>query len=541
MISVEWISGQSPAQVPPVDGTESTPSQQRSTRSSKTVSRPRAASRPTQTTPQKHLGLPPDLRPGNLPNLRSKAFPPRRFTIHPDEVEEIGTVRRSPSPERRPIISANAGAYRDLFSPMHPQRPESTKDPSARALSPPRSRPRISSQTFKRNIPPLRGPAATPSRTRPSASSSFGSSISRTPDALAQGTRRFKARRTSAKVAPLRVSADRWAGVDRRFDSQRSKGPPAAKVITARDATLPDDSQATETGSKPRNTSNNLQGHIVGHGPWSEPSPLHAKPRVKQPEAGLVRHSVHGRDGSWPTDSVQGSSWSDFDDGGIWISSDSAKKAPSLHRHPLFRRPPARQTSRSELARRDGTMSTVQTRMFDDPHAVPSAGTAATALLLRSPDDYVSARSIVSAEGEFAPASDDVRSLFPRTSSVSPKNERKPVKPLLRKPSQSQLGVSRAEGVNPALCWQHSSPWERAKKVMSMTPPAADTTRASSVLTRAGGVGLADRACAGCAENATRVQQLENEVSTMRVEMVGLKAAVESRGPTIASRLGAET
>jgi hypothetical protein len=98
--------------------------------------------------------LPSALRKPRAIEAENAQQPPRRFTIHPDEVDE-GTVRYNPASRLANPIAAGQKTYLDLFSPVKPPAREGTQiSPAKRLVSPPRQRPRVSPQTFVKSPEP---------------------------------------------------------------------------------------------------------------------------------------------------------------------------------------------------------------------------------------------------------------------------------------------------------------------------------------------------------------------------------------------------
>ncbi|KAK5135120.1 hypothetical protein LTR08_005645 [Meristemomyces frigidus] len=473
------------------------------------------------TTPLRGLGLPPALRRPDASAQKQSARGNRRFTIHPDEVEE-GTVRHIPSPVRRDSVPRPTGGFSDLFSPV--------KSPAARLGSPepvggglPRARPRISSQTFiKSPEPTAAGPSSIVAKPRnatftPPAENrrtipGFGTAHS----GIEKSAKSHNTRRISTHTSPF-------------------KKPQVGLKPVFKDSPLPNDNAKVladlrkMSGALPGGHQGSVLGAFAGPKPKksditaappldSHPPPLFSG-RGPGKQKGWHPGNVMKREITWLTDSVQSSSLYEKEHD-IWFTEESEDDAErNRRRRPApAQRPPARQTSRSRVGSK-GTYGTLGApavvsptshksmpiRRFDGSTEEDMYATACTNL---SPHGHV-----VSADA-FSPSSADVRGLFPRTSSLSPKRKRssrrKSVQrsPVQRSPVKRERALQEITGNT--LSRANHSPWV-----------VRDAENRGEVPVKS---------CAGCGDTAKRLLGLTEEVSRLRGEMLALKAALRRSG-----------
>ena len=130
IISVEWVKGPSPRRI------------------KETVVANDASNVPPLSLKPAEPGRPRNPTPSAQASVLA---PTRRFTIHPDEEEEEGTVRHTPLTARAQLTELGGSEHLHLFSPAQPVTQTFKELPDRRVASPPRSRPRISSQTFMKS------------------------------------------------------------------------------------------------------------------------------------------------------------------------------------------------------------------------------------------------------------------------------------------------------------------------------------------------------------------------------------------------------
>lgn len=294
IISVEWISGPSPRAISPTAIILDVSDAPSLTQKSSTLSK-RASEVPALTS---------DLQSAQAKPVAPGPTITRRFTIHPDELDE-STVRRSPKGKEPAVPHAK---YPDLFSAVKP------------VGSGPRLRPRVTSQTFVTETAPR------DAKLFPSGSSD------------------------SSRGAGTRVSA------------------PDTKRKHLRWKSVPDK------------------------------RPVRSKTRAV-------------------TDSVDTPALPDAQ-ADIWVTSDEDT---------ALQRPPARQTSRSRVGSR-GTMSTIRGPTTTSVACEPSSPSTPHLPggfdpVVSSGTDYYTALTHLSQDGNFSPASEHLRELFPRTSSIMPQRE----------------------------------------------------------------------------------------------------------------------
>ena len=210
---------------------------------------------------------------------------------------------------------------------------------------------------------------------------------------------------------------------------------------------------------------------------------------------------VYGSDGRWPTDSVDEPSWSEEQQDDIWITSDEERNKAT--------QAPTRFAA-----------------------AIPQVSGLKTTGPPISTDEYTTALSHVSPEGAFSLASDDVQSLFPRTSSKSPRKGGLESKKARETPKHRKTALQEIAS-NAAGSRRTSNPWTKVKQlrglptidpmVVADSEDRVDTEPA--VQSHARG-----EACSGCAANASKVRSLEGEVSHMKGEILALRAMLRRHG-----------
>lgn len=490
-----------------------------------------------------HVGLPQALRKPKAGTTETTTTAPRRFTIHPDEVED-STVRHMPAlvnSEQAPVATAQ---YFDLFSPVKP--PSSRRDAKQdRGIaSPPRTRPRISSQTFIKSptSPTQRDTIRTPRNlalfpstdsapvTDPILSYQGPSNPStkrtrRTP--FDAEPRRMSETARTVKPSPTPPNTDAKILADLRKMSAIHPAHRPGSVLNnlILDATVP------TPPSRKRNKRNLLHrstDHIETNADLNS-----LKARKAYDEAHEQRH--------WPADSTQASSLDETQETDMWLTSDAdeqEKKGKGSHRscgkeiQSAQSQPPARQSSRIASAvphTTDGSTGSTQQMHTAATHLSPTT---------------------TSTNGTVSPSSNDLRALFPRSSSLSPhrsqrskthrskktttqaKVEAKPKTPCSPEVLAKEMGTAaigkgnRREEVESMAM---KSPWERAREGKTTHEDKATVVRSGLQTLHEGGdapreVGRAD-ACSLCTVTAGRVRRLENETAALRAQVLALAAS----------------
>jgi hypothetical protein len=144
----------------------------------------------------------------------------------------------------------------------------------------------------------------------------------------------------------------------------------------------------------------------------------------------------------------------------------------------------------------------------------------------------LSLHSLASPDAGFTLASDDVQSLFPRTSSKSPRKSKKDPNRSLRQSPQHRKTALQELASNAALPLRTRDPWARVQKTKSSPPKTqrmADPANHApdDLVARPHAHG---EACDGCAANAAKVMVLEGEVSHMKGEILALRAMLRRNG-----------
>ena len=470
----------------------------------------------------------------------------RQFTIHPDEAIGDSTVRHTPNTQANYMVSAEAGQYLDLFSPVNPFIAEKTRANRDSSFSPTRVRSRLSSQTFARDMSKskvgsekkatIQGPVLTPLVDSHATSSS----------SIHTGVKRNVAVRSAhstARGSPLKAEKRRLvpASVRKRrtyrTDSVETVDPTVvanAKLLRelrqmgARTATA-------HEGSVTKNKSTKNASSVARHVKQSQPPTPHKVMVVDAPHAKAQgKMQVFGSGGRWPTDSVDEPSWSEEQQDDIWITSDEERNKFARRVYGIDR-PAARQTSRSRMDSK-GAVSTTQAPA-GSPATVPEVPLPQTIGLPTSTDDYTTALSHVSPDGAFSIASDNIRSIFPRTSSKSPNKSGEESRKTREIPRHHETALQELAS-NAAISRQTSNPWSKVKQLRGLPLDSAVISKCDNQVETDHAVRPHTRgeACSGCTANASNVRALEGEVSHMKGEILALRAMLRRHGiPTPAA------
>ena len=564
IIGVEWAKGPSPRPIFTGEGVRNlsdaptlplpvaTPKRLPVSRKSMSV-RPKSPAR-RGTTPHR-LGLPPDLRRPDTSAQKRSARRDRKFTVHPDETEE-GTVRHTPLPKHAHTKPA-AGNYLDLFSPV--KSPSSKPAaPLEKPTSPIRQRPRLSSQTFVKSEdagtkPPNSAMMARKPELFPSAEShatSTGFSSETETSRAGKSAKGGRVRRVSTHMSPLKKRTTNVKPFHRPTfkpaDNVREAAPSPngnAKVLAGlrkMSGALPGGQQGSVLA--PFANNNVAKSEIVTHLAAQDQSLAHAARKGIGKQRYWNPGNVLEREATWVTDSMQDISLHEDEDD-IWLTSDTDKGGKHLRRRRLadMKRPPARQTSRSR-ADSKGTYSTLGK---PDPTQATSGAVPKQLDGSTGDEQYGTAHThlspVLESTGDFVPSSADVRELFPRSSSLSPKRKRSP-QSRVHKPSPKRERALQELAINtPGR--QYRSPWARAEATKAQQSPtklpkqkqAAEPTpiRNDSVLATAALVRSPTIQCFKCADTGNRIADLEDEVARLKGEVLAMKAAMRRNGVSL--------
>lgn len=549
IISVEWARGSTPRAID-LGGVERRFSDAVSTDLRPAALKPSGQSQPDPDA-KKQSSSPQD-DPQDSPNqqapIRSPPVvpaPTRKFTVHPDEVDD-GTVRHVPSPQRsRAAIPATTG-YDDLFSPVKADTIKTKKSPKKapreRVISPGRDRPRLSSQTF------VKSPDGQAGHTTADVVSPRKVSLAQTAQRHTTSVDSANERRQSKPAIPPKSSRRGKPVVTTRSTRRTSL---ARVIVPVSDGTTSRNSTATQLSNfnaKVLSDLRKLNGNkdvLHGHGvlsaytvpqrtdPVAEPlQPSSIVSQLRGETAQAKKRSVHLSDSeTWPTDSAVGA------EEDIWLTDEpeDTQNQQRKRREDRMSRPPARQTTRSKFERQ-GTKSTAvhdaSTHQRVSHHARHVDGS--------TEEDVFSAETHMTPAVHFSPASENVRELFPRTTSLSPHKSRSPTKKATESPDRKGLGLT-AMALNEALGRPGKSPWTRAKAGRRVPSP-----RKTSQVARQhrAGTGVENREvatfgvlarspshqCLICPDNTTRIQTLESEVAMMKGEILAMKALLRRNG-----------
>ena len=472
-----------------------------------------------------HVGLPPALRRPKQAE-QSNSGPQRKFTVHPDEIDD-GTVRHNPKASTAEQESVVEGDYLDLFSPVKSPKTDGSIAKKQRVSSPPQSRPRISSQTFVKSPKAMRV-ADEDEIARPRNLSLFPSTDS---ESSIDQTTVMKSELASAeKTTPSPYPKRGILKADARRRSRRSRAFSSRAPALNNNAKVLADLRKMSTANHP---CEHTRGVLAAFGSTKSPWKRRRTTSPKKKEVLRILHRAtdhieteHDSDSALKAyterherlreDSNQDSSLGDD----IWITSDSGDNTTQLRRRPHGpKRPPARQTSRSRVDSK-GTLSTVAQNIPQPRFAVDGS----------TEEEMLEAEFQHSSEDTFLPSSKDVRELFPRSSSLSPRKYRKK---NLRSPTKGNHTL-RDIAPNAAAGRQRQTPWERAKAGSAITNHAKPLQHQSHAEKKPstqnqgpnrprGGV---EPHCTVCSSTKTKVNDLEHELFRLKGEVIAMKAAL---------------
>jgi hypothetical protein len=539
IISVEWVDGASPKEVltgVPADE-HVTQLQPASIESPKTTKRD---SIHRKSTP-KHLSIHPALRPSTTNPIASMSMQTRRFTVHPDEAMGDSTVRHTPSTQSHYMVSAEAGEYLDLFSPVNPFLADKTRANRDQSFSPTRIRPRISSQTFAQNPPASKAGSVKKMLAQVPIMNPAVDSHATSSSSIHTGVMRNVALRpahSTTRGSPLKAERRRFnpasTRIRRTYRTDTTETVDASVVANAKLLR-----ELRQMGA--RTASIHASGKTKGKAPLGASSragnteqsqtPIPGKAAVLgaslQETACTVE--VYGSGGRWPTDSVDEPSWSEEQQDDIWITSDEERNKSSRRIYGI-ERPAARQTSRSRM-NSNGTVSTTQAPT-QSLRPIPQVTDSKVIGHPISTDDYTTAPSHVSPDRGFSLASDDVQNLFPRTSSKSPRKGANESRKARETPKHRKTALQEIAS-NAAVNRRTSNPWTKVKQLrgLSTTDPEVVPESENQVDTEHAVRSHArGDACSGCAANASKVRSLEGEVTHMKGEILALRAMLRRHG-----------
>lgn len=529
VISVEWAKGMAPAPIADSIISENrTSTLARNTEAEKPVmdSEPKQIASARTETMFEHVGLPPALR---RPKQQEAPRPPMRFTIHPDEMDE-GTVRHNPAFKSAEPVPVERKDYLDLFSPVKAPN-DLTQGPSVKPLSsPPRIRPRVSPQTF------VKSPEATPagqdssiskprnltlfpstdsssSTPRPAASEHIGHTRLHPSPPGPRVTFKPASQRRLRRSSPYRVNKVRPNQNAKLLADLR-------KLSTDRPTQRSNGTLSTLAPSKPVDAKQHDLPAKMRNSCMLRRQKDHIETDVDSEKALQIYEHAH-RKRHWPEDSNQDTSL----DGDIWLTSNSEEETThqSRRRRQAQERPPARQTSRSRMNSK-GTMSTlaqVPPELSDESRYIRPTFDGSTE------DDMQTARTHLSPNGALSPSSSDVRSLFPRTSSLSPtksERSRKQTKTALDGTTQPLREVA----LN-SLSRRHAmSPWARVEAENAKQGKRLNETKRTTMQKVADFED--DPHCDICLPTKVRVSELEDEVARLKGEVITMKAILRRNG-----------
>nr|POF02585.1 hypothetical protein CFP56_58217 [Quercus suber] len=557
IISVEWVRGTSPQTVanvvndvekrePAALGTRS--SNLGGQRSKQLEPVREAACDTEEVIVDHHLGLPPTLHQPCNQASETTPITRRRFTIHPDEIEE-GSVRHTflerPSV---PQFSAPANAFVDLFSPI-----KSTVDAAPEAakkliISPPRSRPRISSQTFAQDSKPspFRGTSFAAKRDEipihePLESSNTDLNTSKRKNhhfneltsgySGAVGLPRAKQRRSPRKsLRPPQEPTEPQAATQLNENAQILAN---LRKLSSKQRTGSVLAPFASTVIPPKPQHGNTISHIARRNNYLKKHRLFSPAVQKVWDPGNVLE----REAAWVTDSNQDRSSDELEDAepdegaqanlvptlgdtdgsaDIWMTSADETASSHLQARRRKRRKPL--VKPDDGAARGDPLS----RLRSLPASSVYSQSVRSKVDGSTTEDMLSARTHFSPEQGLSPSSKDICNLFPRTSSLSPRTT------ASRAQKSRQVQSSRRQGLkemNPNMSPLRKSPWARAKASKTASATAAETLDGTPEMVRSPSM-----ACFDCASNGPRIARLEGDVLQLKGEVLALKAMLRRHG-----------
>lgn len=469
------------------------------------------------------LGLPDSLRRTNTQNSCHW----RNFTIHPDEYETGTVLVKSPTTQGKSVMPSTA--YNDLFSPIKPIEGVGTAAPRIGFASPLRNRPRISSQTFANENEP-----------QPSSAGHNGTGIGESACApvpkstitQTSGMNTMDQRpATQVETGPHRVRDNFHTGTSRQSDTSPKARSNARILADIRTLAESDGPSQVKRGT--------LSSYAVAQ---RLPSARHLSTRTSPKKgsaalAGTValatdrarQKDIHvARPDTWPTDSTSVAS---LDDAGedIWLTSESdvstfLKRKRHL-RNRAQRTQPGDPTPHIET--RDPV--TVTDNLGQRPQPQP---------VERALDGFTEqqghfAQAHLAADTTFSPASEDIRGLFPRSSSLSPQRKQRSSKKPRLWPRPAKPEVLTETSANAAVGQQRQNPWARAKTRHQATAkaPAVQVLEVPDhPLPVENSTNAPPGTCLACSDTRARMLSLEGEVAHLKGEVLALKAVLRQNG-----------
>jgi hypothetical protein len=142
-------------------------------------------------------------------------------------------------------------------------------------------------------------------------------------------------------------------------------------------------------------------------------------------------------------------------------------------------------------------------------------------------DDMETAHTHISPSGAFSPSSNDVRYLFPRTSSLSPKKGGRS-RHRLRNTEVHLHRPLREVALNSLDAQQAKSPWARVKA--DKNKPGSQTSQPKQADTQSISISEDQHCCRGRLTTRGQMQEVEGEVARLKGEVVALKAVLRRYG-----------
>ncbi|WPG97517.1 Hypothetical protein R9X50_00029400 [Acrodontium crateriforme] len=527
IISVEWVKGASPTPLKVKISTVSQPPAQPGAQCAQSVTVVPNIQSPTPMPAENMaaVNFPPTLEETDETILTQQTTASRKFTIHPDEVEsDEGTVRYSPSPKRSnklmpPNIPSSAN-YLDLFSPIKPPMAKQAEPAQQRIYSPPRIRPRISSQTF------IQHPGG-----RPGLKESVADEPQRVEDSGDQGKTSASTLElhTNNKLLQLKDTKLPPSSIKQRTTylkpirkSRRSMG--RSEITPNNNARVLADLRklsSAPTGTQQKQGALSAFAKKSASNSKIHPAYRHHVSILRSPSRQKAWHpgNVLERESTWPTDSLQDEFPHENEDD-IWFTSDTDREGKSLRQRRLktLARPPARQESRTNPENHE-------TGIFP-----PLASTE---------DEMLTAVSHFSPSQTQSPTSEDVCELFPRGSSLSPEHRKPHRKDLValspgddRYLREISHNAAQKQKAAPSI-----SPWARVEAEKRTQPNSGIGASNNAPKLEPNVTNNVATVCEGCVTANVTIGKLDEDVARLRGEVLMLKALLRRNGIPIPAAL----
>jgi uncharacterized small protein (DUF1192 family) len=440
------------------------------------------------------------------------------MSVHDFGTQELSTVRHNPTTRAVFQSPAIETTYLDLFSPV--KKVSSPRKQQSPVASPPRPRPRLSSQTFIRDSSPD-SISAGPSRANTSLQTPkhlsihpLSTAIVTNKGPLSTGKPPASARRATMRPGPRSA---RKRNVTRATVGA-SESSSTARVDLGRNGQVLADLRRLNPGfSRQGKQSGALFAAYMNRTGISDLKTKMQPSHVNDEKS--VRHKADDQhtyaDKSAEKNHFETESHSSDRD--IWMSAGSSEDEfnQSRNNRRTNFQPHQRNSGRARPESLPGSEAVIS-NPYSESHAVvapispqPQVKGKESAVLSMSDDAMYSAVSRLSnLDGGFVPGSEDVQRLCPRGSSL------KSTSPSHLQSTAQLNAIKRGEAAKKAAAALLGPEGVRDAKSL-------ETNQAQS-----GDCTCLSKSCQSCAELNTRVRSLEDEVARLKAEVLGLRSAL---------------